>query len=178
MRQRREGRRQRLEGLLTAFEAEPTSADKEAALDAQADPRDPARFVAPWKGALVLRNYTVGGERVTRAAGNWAANDMLVEVFAINSTHWNDCDGGGPRLVWQNEGLIREWMRWEPTLAQKIDAGCFEWEIRLFPDLLDFFNDHPARLLGPNAGAAWRAQPGPIPDEAASDAARVLPCML
>ncbi len=80
---------------------------------------------------------------------NWAANDMLVEVFAINSTHWNSCDGGGPRLVWQNEALIRDWMRWEPTLAQKFEAGCVEWTIRLFPDLLGFFNDNPGRLLDP-----------------------------
>ena len=34
---------------------------------------DPHTFIAPARGALALRNYTVGGERVTRAAGNWQA---------------------------------------------------------------------------------------------------------
>jgi|GEM_PF-5338912 len=81
---------------------------------------------------------------------NWQANDQLVEVFALNSTHWNSCDGGGPRLVWQNEALIRDWMRWEPSLSQKIEAGCVEWLIVPFPGLIDFFNQNPARLLEPD----------------------------
>ena len=79
---------------------------------------------------------------------NWAWDtEGLAEVFAINSTHWNQCDGGGPRLVWQNENLIREWMRWEPTLAQRSEAGCPGWEIVPWFDLVEFFQAHPERML-------------------------------
>jgi hypothetical protein len=81
---------------------------------------------------------------------NWSTSETLVEVFAIKSTHWNSCDGGGPRLVWQNETLIRDWMRWEPTLAQKFEAGCVEWIILPFSGLIEFFGAHPARLLEPD----------------------------
>ena len=81
---------------------------------------------------------------------NWSTSETLVEVFAINSTHWTSCDGGGPRLVWQNETLIRDWMRWEPTLAQKFEAGCVEWTILPFFGLIEFFGAHPARLLEPD----------------------------
>ena len=38
----------------------------------QADPRT---FITPARGALVLRNYTVGSERITRAAQNWQATE-------------------------------------------------------------------------------------------------------
>lgn len=79
---------------------------------------------------------------------NWAWDtDELAEVFAINSTHWNDCDGGGPRLVWQNEDLIRDWMRWEPTLEERLDAGCLAWEILPWDGLVAFFEENPDRLL-------------------------------
>ena len=79
---------------------------------------------------------------------NWAWDtDELAEVFAINSTHWNDCDGGGPRLVWQNEDLIREWMRWEPTIAERFESGCPRWEVASWDDLIEFFDDNRDRLL-------------------------------
>lgn len=79
---------------------------------------------------------------------NWAWDTAeLAEVFAINSTHWNDCDGGGPRLVWQNEDLIREWMRWEPSRAERLEAGCPEWAIMTWEDLADYFARNQDRLL-------------------------------
>ncbi|MEE2971866.1 MAG: trypsin-like peptidase domain-containing protein, partial [Planctomycetota bacterium] len=82
---------------------------------------------------------------------NWRTDESLVDVFAINSTHWNSCDGGGPRLVWQNLDLIRSWMRWEPSLGEKIEEGCLGLAIRPFPELLDFFRAHPQHSLDPES---------------------------
>ena len=81
---------------------------------------------------------------------NWRNDSSLVDVFAINSTHWNECDGGGPRLVWQNEDLIRSWMQWEPTLAERIEQGCFEWVIMPWEGLLEFFQFNENLRLDPS----------------------------
>lgn len=35
---------------------------------------DPAKFIAPFERALVLKNYTVGGVKITRKANNWQAS--------------------------------------------------------------------------------------------------------
>lgn len=70
---------------------------------------------------------------------NWRNDSHLTDVFAINSTHWNDCDGGGPRLVWQNENLIRDWMQWEPSVAEQLQAGCFPIEAKIWPELIQYF---------------------------------------
>ena len=78
---------------------------------------------------------------------NWRNDSALADVFAINSTHWNSCDGGGPRLVWQNEDLIRKWMQWEPTYSQKLEAGCSPWEVVIWPELIQFFNVNEDRRL-------------------------------
>ncbi len=46
-------------------------------------------------------------------------------LIAVNTTHWTSCDGGGSRLVWNNEDLITNtWLRWEPSMSEKMDAGC------------------------------------------------------
>ena len=46
-------------------------------------------------------------------------------IVAVNTTHWSSCDGGGPRLVWNNEDLITNtWLRWEPSISEKMEAGC------------------------------------------------------
>ncbi|MCH2162225.1 MAG: trypsin-like peptidase domain-containing protein [Phycisphaerales bacterium] len=81
---------------------------------------------------------------------DWRTDSLLADVYAINSTHWDDCDGGGPRLVWQNESLIRSWMQWEPTLAERIEEGCFEWQIVLWPELIEFFNANEKLRLKPD----------------------------
>ena len=78
---------------------------------------------------------------------NWMANETLVEVFAINRGHSTECNGTHTRLVNQNYDLIRSWMAWEPTLAEKLDAGCFAIEIRPFDDLIEFFHANPERRL-------------------------------
>lgn len=72
---------------------------------------------------------------------NWRADDALVEVFAINSAHFEDdqCGGIGPRLVWQNENLIRTWMQWRPSLEDQIEGGCADPVVMPFPGLLEFF---------------------------------------
>lgn len=82
---------------------------------------------------------------------NWRANEALVDVFAINSTHWNECDGGGPRLMWQNEDLIRSWMRWEPSFGEKLAAGCPEFFAMPFPHLFEFFQANPNLRLDPQS---------------------------
>ena len=81
---------------------------------------------------------------------NWRNNSSLVDVFAINSTHWNDCDGGGPRLVSQNEDLIRKWMRWEPTFGELMAEGCIEWQIMPWDGLLNYFNNNDHLRFEPN----------------------------
>jgi len=54
-------------------------------------------------------------------------------IIAVNTTHWTSCDGGGPRLVWNNEDLITNtWLRWEPSMSEKIEAGC-AFEIMTVP---------------------------------------------
>lgn len=82
---------------------------------------------------------------------NWRADEKLTDVFAINSTHWDDCDGGGPRLVWQNEDLIRSWMQWEPTLEEQAEEGCIEWQVMPWIGLIDFFEFNEDRRLNAKA---------------------------
>ena len=82
-------------------------------------------------------------------AWNWRNDSALTDVYAINSCHWNSCDGGGPRLMWQNEDLIRSWMQWEPSLGEKIREGCFSWEILPWSGLRDFFNVNEELRLKP-----------------------------
>ena len=93
---------------------------------------------------------------------NWRAGEALVEVFAINSTHTNECDGGGPRLMWQNEDLIRNWMRWEPTIGERMAAGCVQFGMLNFEQLVGFFTANPKkRLSAANAGVANPIVPPP-----------------
>ena len=82
---------------------------------------------------------------------NWRSGGSLVEVFAINSCHFNSCDGAGPRLVWQNEDLIRSWMRWEPSSADKAEAGCLDLVLTTFPRLADFFEANRELALDPHS---------------------------
>jgi hypothetical protein len=89
----------------------------------------------------------------------------------VNRGHPDECSGEGPRLVWQNEGLIESWLAWEPTLAEKIAAGCAEVLVRLsFADLLAWYEAHPAELLSPQA---LRLVPPP-PQPAGPPARRIL----
>ncbi|MCH2161248.1 MAG: trypsin-like peptidase domain-containing protein [Phycisphaerales bacterium] len=80
-------------------------------------------------------------------AWNWQTNDALVEVFAINRGHSTSCNGTHTRLVDQNYDLIRSWMAWEPSLAEKVEAGCLPLNVKLFGELIDFFNHNPDLLL-------------------------------
>ncbi len=45
-------------------------------------------------------------------------------LIAVNRGHSSQCNGLGPRLVWQNEGLINTWLDWQPTLSEKVAQGC------------------------------------------------------
>ena len=78
---------------------------------------------------------------------NWQNNETLVEVFAINRGHSTSCNGTHTRLVDQNYDLIRSWMAWEPTTAQKIAAGCGIRVVRPFGELIEFFNNNPGLML-------------------------------
>ena len=69
-------------------------------------------------------------------------NSQLADAYAINSGHIDDCGGIGPRLVWQNEDLIRTWMRWQPSLSDQIESGCPPWAILPWFGLVDFFEQH------------------------------------
>ncbi len=45
-------------------------------------------------------------------------------LIAVNTTHWTSCDGGGSRLVWNNEDLITNtWLRWEPLNEREDGRG-------------------------------------------------------
>ena len=77
----------------------------------------------------------------------WENNELLLEVVGLNSTHSNDCDGGGPRLVWNNYDLIREWMNWRPTMAQLMEEGCISFEPVPFDLLLEYFLEHSEQMI-------------------------------
>ena len=84
---------------------------------------------------------------------NWRADETLVEVFAINSAHFegDQCGGLGPRLVWQNEDLIRSWMNWRPSLQDQIEGGCADLVVMPFPGLLEFFELNDDLAIDPRA---------------------------
>ena len=74
----------------------------------------------------------------------WDYSDVnsLIRVFAVNSYHHTNCDGGGPRLGSWNESLIRNWMKWEPSLDEKDGAGCPGWTATPWFELVEFFQNN------------------------------------
>jgi V8-like Glu-specific endopeptidase len=69
-------------------------------------------------------------------------------IVAVNRAHSTECNGLSCRLVWQNEDLIRSWMDWEPSFAEKLEAGCaFELVPIPFGGLIDFYAQNPAKLI-------------------------------
>jgi V8-like Glu-specific endopeptidase len=73
-------------------------------------------------------------------------------VVAVNRAHNTECNGLGCRLVDQNEDLIRDWMDYEPTFAEKLAAGCaFELVAMPFSGLINFYLEHPQQLFSAEA---------------------------
>lgn len=69
-------------------------------------------------------------------------------IVAVNRAHSTDCNGIGTRLVWNNETLIRDWMSWEPTFEEKLEAGCaFEIERLPWDFIAGHFMQNPSLLI-------------------------------
>ncbi|MDZ4754683.1 MAG: hypothetical protein SGJ11_09320 [Phycisphaerae bacterium] len=118
---------------------------------------DPARTFDQWFDAGdVIDVDTRQLEYDTRSTGGASGAPVWVlfgdsgerYIVAVNRAHSNECNGLGCRLVWQNEDLIRSWMDWEPTFAEKLAAGCaFELVAVPFSGVLDFYQAHPQALF-------------------------------
>ena len=68
-------------------------------------------------------------------------------LIAVNRGHSTECNGLGPRLVWQNENLILTWLEWQPTLFEQNAAGCVELVRTSWDALNSYFNSHRAELM-------------------------------
>jgi len=103
-------------------------------------------IITQWSRVLRYEAHSTGG-----ASGSpvwrWRSGQSLLEVIGFNSTHWDSCDGGGPRLVAQNMDLIRSWMQWEPSAAQRSAAGCPPIPGLSLAGLIGFFEANPGKLL-------------------------------
>ncbi len=139
---------------------------------------DPARALDQWRGAsdvidvdtrqLEYEEHSTGG---ASGAPVWVYFAETEEryIVAVNRAHSTDCNGLGCRLVWQNEDLIREWMDWEPTFAEKLAAGCaFELVAMPFPGVIDFYQQHQDLLM-----SAQQLKVVDPPDQPGEPSARV-----
>ncbi|MFO0828319.1 MAG: dockerin type I domain-containing protein [Phycisphaerales bacterium] len=122
---------------------------------------DPSRMFDQWRGAgdvtdiddrqLEYDEHSTGG---ASGAPVWVYFSSTGEryIVAINRAHSTDCNGLGCRLVSQNEDLVRDWMNWEPSFAEKLEAGCaFELVAVPFGALMNFYQEHPQLLLSADA---------------------------
>lgn len=72
----------------------------------------------------------------------WTFNssDQTRRLIGVNAAHSTQCNGLGPRLVWQNEALILDWLSWTPSLNEKIAEGCaFQAKLIDFKNLQNSF---------------------------------------
>jgi hypothetical protein len=116
---------------------------------------DTARSRDQWRGADAVtattdRQLTYDVRSTGGASGapvwEYQAPDER-RLIAVNRGHSTECNGLGPRLVWQNEDLILTWLAWQPTLNQKLAAGCAEIVRMTWGELNSYFNSHRAELM-------------------------------
>jgi V8-like Glu-specific endopeptidase len=118
---------------------------------------DPSRAFDQWFDAGPVTNtWARQLEYDTRSTGGasgapaWVLFGTTGEryIVAVNRAHNTDCNGLACRLVSQNENLIRDWMAWEPTFAEKLEAGCaFDLQPIPFVGVLQHYLEHPQQLF-------------------------------
>jgi V8-like Glu-specific endopeptidase len=118
---------------------------------------DPSRTFDQWFDAgPITGTFTRQLEYDTRSTGGASGAPAWVlfgdtgerYIVAVNRAHNTECNGLACRLVSQNEDLIRDWMDWEPSLEEKLAAGCaFEFEAVPFAGILQHYQEFPQQLF-------------------------------
>lgn len=113
---------------------------------------NPANGGDQWRDAGDVNNYvsrrmyydvrSTGG---ASGAPVWefSSGSQTRRLVAVNAAHSTRCNGLGPRLVWQNEQLINEWLDWRPTLAEKAAHGCANFKYTPFglPEIMQAYKN-------------------------------------
>lgn len=60
-------------------------------------------------------------------------------MVAVNRGHSTQCNGLGPRLVWNNENLITTWMNWRPSAIESLACASLVAISWPFPQLRDVY---------------------------------------
>ncbi len=115
---------------------------------------DPTNTLDQWRDAgdvssiqARLLTYDVRSTGGASGAPVWVYNEADGRrLVAVNRGHSNECNGLGPRTVWNNENLITTWMSWAPTAIESIACVSPPPAPRTFPQLREIYLGG-ARLL-------------------------------
>jgi V8-like Glu-specific endopeptidase len=68
-------------------------------------------------------------------------------MVAVNRGHSTQCNGLGPRLVWNNESLISDWLAWRPSAAESLACATARSAGLSFADLREIYTGGQRELL-------------------------------
>lgn len=116
---------------------------------------DPSNTLDQWRGAGDVTDlqdrivtYDVRSTGGASGAPVWLYNQADGRrMVALNRGHSTECNGLGPRLVWNNENLITTWMAWRPSGIESVACASPILRDWTFNDLRDVYLGGQRELL-------------------------------